>query len=306
MEEGIDEIDVKKRGGFFKHQYAPRRMSRLDILASKNPDIEIPPNYINSYRLSQSNDNPKSQKDTFKSVSRDFGLLTTAHGLGRIAAAERSVPRAVWTLLFLVCFGYFIYSATVLLQDYFEYPVIMSIRVINQKNQMFPAITVCNQNRIMKSKVNGTRFEDLPNIDNLFCACRLFGQVSQHLGRRKKRDLPWWFDFDSGALSEEQILKCSHTRLDFNELPMDVIYKYKNRFRREINRFEEDLYNFGHNLNEYKELDILSEFHWHIVSPGRGEIKNLKKRSASSYGNLITKTAELIGTIDWSDGLNSN
>ena len=48
---------------------------------------------------------------------------------------------------------------------------------------MFPAITVCNQNRIMKSLLPGTRFESLPAIDKNFCACRFVGGLNgDHLG----------------------------------------------------------------------------------------------------------------------------
>ena len=37
------------------------------------------------------------------------------------------------------------YQTTELVRDYLTYPVDMSIKVINQKNSPFPAITICNQ-----------------------------------------------------------------------------------------------------------------------------------------------------------------
>lgn len=60
----------------------------------------------------------------------------------------------------------FIYQTSELVRDYLSYPVTMSIRVINQRNSLFPAITICNQNRLKRSKIEKSRFSSLFDIDH--------------------------------------------------------------------------------------------------------------------------------------------
>ena len=57
------------------------------------------------------------------------------------------------------------YQTSELVQDYLTYPVTMSIKVINQRNSLFPAITICNQNRLRRSKIQHSRFSPLFEVD---------------------------------------------------------------------------------------------------------------------------------------------
>ena len=61
------------------------------------------------------------QKDTIKSVTKDFGQLTTAHGLGRITDDSHSKwYKILWTIAFLGVTAYFLYSSYKILVDYVE------------------------------------------------------------------------------------------------------------------------------------------------------------------------------------------
>ena len=117
--------------------------------------------------------------------------------------------------------------------DYFSYPIVTKIKVINQQNQLFPAITICNQNRIMKSLLPGTRFESLPAIDKNFCACRFVGGLSgQQLGADRKRrsidDLEFGY---RNKMTFEELQDCSEKRLDFREVDSFVKARHSARLR---------------------------------------------------------------------------
>ena len=164
-------------------------------------------------------------------ITKDFFDNTTAHGFNRIFAAERWYARLFWILAITVLSGYFVYAALNLLfgtfagEGYFQYPVVTKIKIVKQQNQQFPSITVCNQNRIQKSKLAGTRFEQLPAIDNNFCACKfsLTGSNSTAAGR-KKRSVNDPMDLVS-------MKECSHAKVDFASVDDGVRNSYKNRFR---------------------------------------------------------------------------
>ena len=74
-------------------------------------------------------------------ITQGFFNNTTAHGFNRIFAAEKWYARLFWILSITILSLYFIYASLNLLfgtfdgEGYFEYPVVMKIKVIKQLNR---------------------------------------------------------------------------------------------------------------------------------------------------------------------------
>lgn len=125
-----------------------------------------------------------------KKLTVDFCENTTAHGLNRIVGAERWWGRVFWAILFCLLAGMMIYQEIEILKDYFGWPVSTTISVVNMRHQYFPAITLCNQNRIKSSlAATSDKYKNLPKIDATMCACRFVGGVggnSTSTSRRRR------------------------------------------------------------------------------------------------------------------------
>ena len=67
-----------------------------------------------------------------------------------------------WILIYLVFTGILVLQISILLAQYFDYPVEISVKVVSQESQEFPAVTVCNNNPVKKSLTARVRaYQDL-------------------------------------------------------------------------------------------------------------------------------------------------
>lgn len=100
---------------------------------------------------------------------RDFCTDTTAHGLGRIAAAKSWPARLFWIVIFVVAS---LYSVTQIHQScvgYFSFPTKTDVSLINKEQLMFPAVTVCNINPFKLSELRNTSLlRDMASISFIF------------------------------------------------------------------------------------------------------------------------------------------
>ena len=79
-----------------------------------------------------------------RSIIRQFGLNTTAHGIPGIARSESIHNRIFWSISFIIFTGVTLYFIIQEIRTYFEYPTQTSVNIINEWPQYFPAFTVCN------------------------------------------------------------------------------------------------------------------------------------------------------------------
>ncbi|XP_033644289.1 uncharacterized protein LOC117303933 [Asterias rubens] len=150
------------------------------VVPMENPG---PPNYEKP-KTSTEEDTPK-KKETIGSIVTDFGNETTAHGVSRITNASNCLVGLFWLIVLLGAFALFSYQGTYLVLDYLGNPYGTTIDVITKTNVGFPAVTVCNMNRLRRSKLVGTRFEGVIAID---------GGISGG-----DADYSWFFDWSSQA-----------------------------------------------------------------------------------------------------------
>ena len=248
------------------------------------------PSFVNSTKLI-ADDSDMS----FKERCSEFALSTTSHGLNRIATSESWSGKILWTFLFLLLTIVFLYQSILLIVDYFQYPIVTKIKVINQQNQMFPAITVCNQNRIMKSLLPGTRFESLPAIDKNFCACRFVGGLNgDQLGaeKRKRRNVE---DSEFGyenRMGFDDLQSCSERKVDFQDVDEFVKARYRKRFRRDIQDLEKEISDYDLHDSFGHEDDLLNEVHKRITAPGR----RMKRSGESGH---LANMENVEGGIDY-------
>ncbi|XP_035679932.1 uncharacterized protein LOC118418200 [Branchiostoma floridae] len=71
----------------------------------------------------------------------------------------------MWTIILVTCVALFVYQSAILIKSYFEYPVNVDIKVVDSKKLTFPSVTVCNNNRLRKSMLRGSRHESLLELD---------------------------------------------------------------------------------------------------------------------------------------------
>ncbi|KAL8198408.1 UNVERIFIED_CONTAM: hypothetical protein K2H54_009637 [Gekko kuhli] len=100
---------------------------------------------------------------SFKDLFEFFCLNTTIHGTIRLVCSTRNkMKTAFWALLFLASFAMLYWQFALIFNEYWSYPVIMTISV-HSEPKMFPAITICNLNPY---RVNAVR-EKMAELDNL-------------------------------------------------------------------------------------------------------------------------------------------
>ena len=78
---------------------------------------------------------------------------SSAHGLPNIHRSSRLFPRLVWSVLFLGGIGIIVWQVVTIFQTYFAFDYVVSLEVKFNRSQSFPAITLCNMNPVMKTKL---------------------------------------------------------------------------------------------------------------------------------------------------------
>ena len=98
----------------------------------------------------------QSEKDEASRVIRDFGSYTTLHGFHFVFDSASRIRRIIWVTLILlgICFLFFQFRD--------NYRKLRSNRSVigkdieHSEKMLYPAITICNQNMMRKSKIMGT------------------------------------------------------------------------------------------------------------------------------------------------------
>ncbi|CAH1241014.1 EDIL3 [Branchiostoma lanceolatum] len=107
----------------------------------------------------------QQKKMDIKTMTKEFCTTTTAHGVSRVAEANTTRSRIIWTIILVTCVTLFVYQSAILIKSYFEYPVNVDIKVVDNKKLTFPSVTVCNNNRLRKSTLRGSRHGSLLELD---------------------------------------------------------------------------------------------------------------------------------------------
>ncbi|KAK2562874.1 Acid-sensing ion channel 4 [Acropora cervicornis] len=149
-----------------------------------------------------------------------FGY-TTAHGYGRVADAPAgSWPRrCFWLLACAAAFGIFVYQLHVLTHQYLSKPLKTRTRIIHEQNIQFPQVTVCNLNKVRRSKMPGDILRTYPQI--LGPITNTTDELSKLQGHELKRriheilaEYPDDVLRDAGHQLEDLILECKYHKME--------------------------------------------------------------------------------------------
>ena len=119
------------------------------------------------------------ERDTVKKAFDDFASSTSLHGYQYIASSGYVVIKLCWLTISITFFVLFVLQAQMIIKDFRKYPYATKIELISRPSLTFPAVTVCNSNRMRRSQLLDTRFEGLVDVD---------GGTSD-----PDDDYSWWF-----------------------------------------------------------------------------------------------------------------
>ncbi|CAF0751840.1 unnamed protein product [Adineta ricciae] len=91
----------------------------------------------NSYRA-------ETSRQRARSIIREFSFNTSTHGIPGIARSQSVTNRIFWTISTIIFAGVMTYFITESILNFFQYPTQISIGVVDDPTQSFPAVSICN------------------------------------------------------------------------------------------------------------------------------------------------------------------
>ena len=91
-----------------------------------------------------------------QTLLRNFGSYTTLHGFHFLFDSSSIVRRILWLLLMLACL---VILAITVKENYLKllrHESLVTKDIEHSKTLLFPAVSICNQNMLLKSKIQGT------------------------------------------------------------------------------------------------------------------------------------------------------
>ena len=99
-------------------------------------------------------------------IWKDYISNTTMHGLHFIFEKRPVIQRFLWFLLLMLMFVVFVWQMLTSVLNYFEYKVTSSVKLISERQSIFPAVTICNFNQYRKSMLKEGRFKEIVEGNN--------------------------------------------------------------------------------------------------------------------------------------------
>ncbi|XP_011679726.2 amiloride-sensitive sodium channel subunit alpha-like [Strongylocentrotus purpuratus] len=171
------------------------------------------------------------QNETVIGSVNTFGNETTVHGVRYMIARGHFLFRLCWLAIIVLAFVLFVIQAFNVYGDYASSPYSTKIDIVQQTFKAFPAVTVCNANRIRRSMLYDTNYEGLIDIDD---NNRSESEVedgeaerSEDIWRKVNGLYDWW-GFYSASVAD-----------DFSDL-INV-----------VNPSQEQLMGYGHQLEKF-------------------------------------------------------
>ena len=94
----------------------------------------------------------KTLKHDTKDLILRFFTSSSAHGVPRLFTSEELILKLMWLIMFITSATYMIASCITLVIDYYNYPTSVSILTYQEIPAKFPAVTICNQKLVNKTK----------------------------------------------------------------------------------------------------------------------------------------------------------
>ncbi|XP_072016191.1 uncharacterized protein [Amphiura filiformis] len=111
-------------------------------------------------------DDVDSNKTCFGIVSNQALEISTAHGYPLIFKSKRWYGKLFWTLILMVAVGAFLRQAVIQIGRYFDAPVTVELQVVSKTFLDFPAVTVCNTNKVRRSAISESKHRQVLTVDD--------------------------------------------------------------------------------------------------------------------------------------------
>ncbi|XP_070538285.1 uncharacterized protein [Ptychodera flava] len=153
------------------------------------PILSIDSGHVDTVKIKEYNDSPKKawfeedkkskafcpgkdkcveHDDSIKDMLVDFSKETTAHGIVQITSAKSSVTRSTWLAIVLAAACLMLLQMTLLLFQFFEYNVSVTVSLVSGKALDFPSVTVCNTNKLRRSAVRDSNYSEMLMLETTF------------------------------------------------------------------------------------------------------------------------------------------
>lgn len=90
----------------------------------------------------------RHEKKTFKKIGKQLLKKSSLYPVSQLVRAKSTLQKIWWMIVLLLCVFGSIYQISEFLRSYLEYPVVIDLNVENNLVLDFPAVTVCNLNRM--------------------------------------------------------------------------------------------------------------------------------------------------------------
>ncbi|XP_076323861.1 bile acid-sensitive ion channel-like [Tachypleus tridentatus] len=123
-------------------------------MTNKDPEtgMELEPNFVLQSKRRENRVYISSVKRNFASFLKSILTQSSINGIAQMASDRPFCRKFLWGLVFACCIFGFFYQTLSFLGIYLNYATDVEVQVKNIGQVMFPAVTVCNNNRVRKSK----------------------------------------------------------------------------------------------------------------------------------------------------------
>nr|XP_006825153.1 PREDICTED: uncharacterized protein LOC100366994 [Saccoglossus kowalevskii] len=149
-----------------------REMTGHDVVSSIDWSIErfgndgsvLPIGYDNDPNLEARTLENTDDSPTCSDITRNFFTQTSWHGLPQIARANQACSRIFWTVLLVIAIILVTAQLSLVIKRFFNYPILIKVEELPESVLLFPAVTVCNTNKVRSSALARSKYSPLVAI----------------------------------------------------------------------------------------------------------------------------------------------
>ncbi|XP_072051435.1 uncharacterized protein [Amphiura filiformis] len=110
--------------------------------------------------------NTNEEKTCLSIIGNQATEISSAHGYPTIFKSKRWYGKLFWTLVLVLAFCAFLRQAIVLVERYIDAPVAVELKVVSKTYLDFPAVTVCNTNKVRRSAISRSKHRQVLTVDD--------------------------------------------------------------------------------------------------------------------------------------------